>query len=268
MSPSPRRAESDPRTTTYAHLTFKARCTEIIKTGGYTAICELGGGREPLFSPRDVADLGLAYTIVDVSQRELDRAPVGYAKVCADVCSPDLVPAYDFVFSRMLAEHVRDGDAMHRNIFRLLSPGGTALHFFPTLYHPAFVANRLLPTGLTGRLVRKLQPDRSADSKFPAYYSKCFGPTPKMRRYFTGLGYVIAAYRPFYGTSYLERIPGLRVLETAFDRAAARRQSSRFSAFAWLELRKPDRRAGGGSLSAVPVTAAAQETRVAAKRIR
>jgi len=237
--------ESDNQlSTSYAHSHFKEHCREIIVANHYTAICELGGGRRPLFELDEIHELGVDYTILDVSQHELDLAPEGYKKVCADICSSEVAGSYDFVFSRLLAEHVPDGDVMHQNVRKLLRDGGTAFHFFPTLYHPAFVLNWLAPEWITRRAIPVLTPFRHRESKFPAHYSQCYGPTRKMFSHFADLGYIVQKYRPFYGTNYLTRVPVMRLAEDKFSRRAARRRSPLFSSFAWLILRKPDALSG------------------------
>ena len=201
-------------------------------------MCDVGGGRRPLFSVAQVKDLDLDYVVVDIADTELARAPREYTTVCADICEPrpELTGRFDVVFSMFLAEHVRDGAAMHRNVYSMLRPGGIAVHVFPTLYHPAFAANRVLPEWLSFPIVRLLA---RHDRKFPARYSWCFGPTPRMHERFRSIGYEVLEYRPFYGTYYLDRVPGLRAMETAMSRWAANRENPHLTSFARLQLRRP-----------------------------
>jgi hypothetical protein len=219
----------------------KDRVRQLIVEHGPQRVCEIGGGRSPLFSPEEVAALGVTeYTIVDISAEELALAPAGYETVCGDICDRDLLPSggrFDLMFSQMVVEHVADGDLMHRNVLSLLAPGGIAFHFMPTLHYPAFAVNGVLPAWLTGWALRRFA-DRETP-KFPAHYSRCFGPTPAMRAYLVGVGYEVVEHRPFYGSIYFERIPGVRSVERAMSRWAARRRSPRLSSFAYLVLRKP-----------------------------
>lgn len=223
----------------HAWATFHDRCRELIVSNRYTEVCEVGGGRTPLFMPGEVDELSLHYTILDISQTELDHAPANYHVVRADISDLGISGGYDFMFSKMLAEHVADGAAMHRNILRLLNPGGIAFHFFPTLYHPVFVVNRIMPELLSRTALLRLSSNRASDSKFPAYYSQCYGPSARRRALYEAMGYQVVEYRPFYGTAYLRRVPVLRSLEDAFGRVAAGRRSPHFSSYAWLILRKP-----------------------------
>lgn len=230
----------------------KEHCRQLIASNGFRTICEIGGGRSPLFTRDEATAMGLDYTILDISGAELRAAPDHVKKIEADIGALDLsrLPGrYDFMFSRMLAEHVSNATAMHRNVLQMLRPGGIAFHYFPTLYTPAFLANRLLPEGAARRLLFFIFPWRRKEqlSKFPARYARCFGPTSRMRRYFERLGYRIEEYRPFYGTDYLMGIPILGFLDRMFTRIVARRRSPRFTSYVWLVLRKPAIAASGGA---------------------
>src|SRR3954469_5584917 len=106
--------------------------------GGYAHadLLELGGGRWPSFRLSQFPDTVNSYTVNDVSDEELSRLPQGYDKACFDVVgdASAFQGRYDVVFSRFLAEHVKDGRAMHRNVHQVLKPGGAAFHLIPTLY--------------------------------------------------------------------------------------------------------------------------------------
>ena len=223
----------------WAFEDFRDHCRRAIDVNDAETVCDVGGGWRPLFSIDDIHDLGVNYTVLDVSRHSLERTPPAYQTVCADICNPprELDAAFDLVFSMFVAEHVRDGAAMHRSIFEMLRPGGVALHVFPTLYHPAFVANKLLPEQLTQRLVRRLV--HHAD-KFPARYSWCFGPTRSMHDRLRAIGYEVLEFRPYYGTYYLGRLPVLRAVDDGLSRWAARRRMPYLTSFARLELRKPE----------------------------
>jgi SAM-dependent methyltransferase len=227
----------------HAFQYHKKHCRELLIANGCKSVCEIGGGRTPLFTDQEIAELGVEYTILDISESELEAAPSRCRKVLTDICSHDRIDApgrYDFMFSRLLAEHVSDASAMHRNVFNLLRPGGLAFHFFPTLFTPAFVINRLLPERVAWRLLAAVSPSRRSDSpKFPARYSKCFGPIPSMYRFVEQFGFQLEEYRPFYGTDYLARAPLLRTLETFLTERIAEHLGPRFTSYAWLVARKP-----------------------------
>ena len=224
----------------------KERVRELIAEHQPARVCEIGGGRSPLFSPDELARLGVAeYTILDISDEELALAPSGYQTVCGDICDPALARAgsrFDLMFSQMVAEHVEDGDRMHRNVLSLLAPGGIAFHFMPTLYYPVFAANGLLPPRVSNWALRRFA-DRPFP-KFPARYSKCFGPTPAMHAYLDRVGYEVVEYRPFYGSIYFDRLPVIRTVERALSRRAAQRRSPHFTSFTYLIVRKPSAASG------------------------
>lgn len=231
----------DDLTCGYAWRTYKERILELITANRYRTVADIGGGRKPLFSREEVEALGLQYTIIDISQSELDCAPSGYRKVCADICQlgPDVGERFDFMFSVYLMEHAADARAMHRNIYAMLNPGGRAFHYFPTLYSPVFVINRFTPNRLTHLVKQTLDPRQRGVPTFPARYSWCFGPTATMERRFAQLGYEIEAYEPFYGTDYLTKLPIVAQLDGWLTRWAARHRNRYLTSYAFLILRKP-----------------------------
>jgi hypothetical protein len=235
--------ERDERGFRYAFQYHKKRCRELLIANGCKAVCEIGGGRTPLFTDQEIAELGVEYTILDISESELAAASSQCRKVLIDICShdPGDPPGrYDFMFSRLLAEHVSDASAMHRNVFYLLRPGGLAFHFFPTLFTPAFVINRVLPEQASRRVLGILSPNRPREiPKFPARYSKCFGPIPAMKRFVEQFGFEVEEYRPFYGTDYLARKPVLRTVESFLTETMAGHLGPWFTSYAWLVARRP-----------------------------
>jgi SAM-dependent methyltransferase len=214
----------------------------LIEHCGARTVCEIGGGANPSLPLAFVRERGLDCTILDVSRAELDKSPAGYRKVAADICG-DVVPLagrFDFMFSKMLAEHVASGQAFHRNVFRLLAPGGLAFHFFPTLYAPAFVANRLLPEDLAGIALQAFAPrDRHRHGKFPARYSWCRGPTRRQLARLEALGYEVVAYRGFFGHDYYRRIAPLHWASRRAADWLCRHPWAPATTFALVLLRKP-----------------------------
>jgi 2-polyprenyl-3-methyl-5-hydroxy-6-metoxy-1,4-benzoquinol methylase len=168
-------------------------------------VCDVGGGANPALSLDFIERNELDYVLLDISAEELAKAPDGYMKVQADIASPSFDVAgrnYDLVFSRMVAEHIRNGRYFHTNVWRLLAKEGLAFHAFPTLYAPPFVINRLLPRWLSKAMLLLLQPHRKQEgkrAKFPAYYSWCRGPTSRQIRRLKMLGYRVEEYVGFYG---------------------------------------------------------------------
>ena len=214
----------------YAHVDFTRRLDQLLEGLGGGKVCELGGGARPALALDFLERNGLQCLVVDISEPELRKAPPGYATLVGDVSSPGFSTGvhdgqYDLVFSRVLAEHVTDARRFHQNVRRLLRPGGIAMHFFPTLWWPPFVANRLLPESLAERILLRIEPwrERSGKSgKFPAYYHWCYGPTAGQVQRLAGVGFGIERCVAYFGEN--SHAPG-RVLGRAqrtLDEADAR----------------------------------------------
>jgi hypothetical protein len=215
---------------------------ELIEQNNVHKVCEVGGGANPLLPVEYLRSHSLEYTILDISQEELDKAPAEYHKVLADICASDIrqLGQFDLVFTKMLAEHVRDGRAFHRNIHTMLSPGGLAFHFFPTLFAPPFLLNWLFPEWITRRLLQLFAPrDQRKHGKFPAHYSWCRGPSARQLARLTELGFEIIEYRGFFGHGYYKRIPGLREASAAIARRLVVHPIASLTTFAYVIARKP-----------------------------
>lgn len=227
----------------WAWSQHSAQLVELIRTRKLRRICEVGGGANPLLSLQLIQELGLDYTLLDVSAEELAKAPEGYRKLRADICGdiPETPEGFDLVFSKMLAEHIPDAAQFHRNVLSLLRPGGVAFHFFPTLYALPFVANRCLPERLTRYLLNIMSPrDRYQHAKFPAYYRWCRGPTSRQLGALTGLGYEVVSYIGFFGHKiYWRRIPLIARLSDGLSRWLLRHPNPWLTSFAWVILRRP-----------------------------
>jgi len=216
---------------------------ELIASHDSRSICEVGGGANPSLPLDYIKSRGLRHCLLDISPRELAKAPEGYEKIVADISSDDAPPGgpFDLVISKMLAEHVQRPLQFHQNVRSLLRPGGIAFHFFPTLYAPPFVANLLLPERLSAAALNLFSPrDPVQHAKFPAYYRWCRGPTAAQRRRFESLGYVVERYVGFFGHGYYNRIPLLRTLHEWATRYLLRHPVSWMTSFAYVVLRRTD----------------------------
>lgn len=231
-----------------AWLGYPGYVQDMIIRSGARHVLELGGGANPAIPLEFLREHGVEYTVLDISPTELAKAPAGYHKVCGDIGAAELAfdgieGRHDLVFSKMLAEHVKNGEQMHRNVFRLLAPGGKAIHYFPTLYAPPFVANRLMPERVADRLLQWLEPGREKDGnkgKFPAYYSWCRGPTRRQFARLQGLGYVVDEYIGFFGHhAYYRRIPGMRNLHRWFSSWLVEHPFPTLTSACYVVLSKP-----------------------------
>lgn len=222
----------------WAWSAHKSCVRALARASGARRVLEVGGGRDPLFTHEEVESEGWEYTVNDISAQELSFAPAYVKKACFDIAGT--LPAgmeggFDLIFSKMVAEHVRDGHRMHANVLELLATDGVALHFFPTLYSPPFVLNRLLPESVTSRLLRLFFPRRNSRDipKFPARYDLCVA-RPRLAKVLTTTGYRQICIVPFFGHTYFLRIPILRSVDRALTRAASTRDWRSLASFAYL----------------------------------
>ncbi|MHB1286442.1 MAG: class I SAM-dependent methyltransferase [Leptospirales bacterium] len=210
-------ARSEEISSEYAEIVKK-----WIKRVNAKKICDIGGGANPLLSEEYIQSNSLDYTVLDISEEELRKAPGSYSKINADISSRDLrAEGFDFCFSRMVAEHIKDGRQFHENVHRMLNSRGVAIHLFPTLFALPLLINRLIPEGLAFFLLSKFDPGRNMyrNGKFPAYYSWCRGPTDRQIKRLEGLGYNIVEYVGCFGHDYYQRIKvihGFHKMNTQF----------------------------------------------------
>ena len=180
--------------------------------------------------------------MIDISQEELDKAPAVGQKLCLDVATKKfpLVDQVDLACSQMLAEHVRDGQQLLRNVARLLRPGGLYLQLSPTLYTLPFVVNRVLPEKVSRVLLDTFQPrDPVRRGKFPAYYSLCRGPSEKQIERIERAGLRLVAARGYFGHSYYKRVPVLRELEGLKSEMLARHPMPSLCSFCVYLVERP-----------------------------
>ncbi len=226
-------------------LALVEHCREAGRTGadGLVRALEIGGGRTPLLTADEARAAGVAYTVNDISDRELALAPAEFAKARFDVAG-DIGSAeaggYDLVFSKMVLEHVRDARQAWRNTAMLLAPGGFALAFHPALYSPVFVLNRMLPESLSAPLLRFFMPYRHDEDspKFPAYYDLCRAKASLVEPALKDAGFSEVLCAPFWGCVYFRKLPGLRELSAAFCALAEARDWRLVADYAYTIAKK------------------------------
>lgn len=222
---------------------FWAELNALVE-GGVKRVCEVGGGAKPAVSPSKVQRLGLEYVVLDESQKQLDNAPAGYHLLRADILDSDAVAeligqhgTFDLVVSRWTAEHIADGKAFHEQVFRLLRPGGTAIHFFPTLYALPFLVNRVLSPGLSAALL--FRTFRAREKKFRAYYSWCRGPTQRQLERIEAIGFSVDHYIGFFGHSFYARVRPLGAVHRKLTSALIDHPLPSMTSFALVVLKRP-----------------------------
>jgi 2-polyprenyl-3-methyl-5-hydroxy-6-metoxy-1,4-benzoquinol methylase len=216
-------------------LILRNRCTSIL---------EVGSGANPTIESQFVRDHKLRYVTSDLSSDEMNKADPAYERmvlnISTDSIHPLMVGQFDLVFSRMVGEHVSDGQKFHQNIHTLLRPGGISAHCFSTLWALPFTANRILPEFLSDRVLKAFAPrNRHRQAKFPALYSWSRGPSATMIRRFEELGFEVLKYTGYFGHMYYKRLaPLLHRLEIAKAELLLRHPVPTLCSYATVVLRK------------------------------
>lgn len=219
---------------------FKAILSGLVADYGLKSALEVGGGRKPLFTREEAEALGLDYTVNDISQSELDRAPEWVGKRNFDI-GGDVNPGrrYDLIFSKFVMEHVRRADVAYRNMHAMLNPGGVCINLHPTLFSPPYLVNLVIPEHWAARVLRRFHPRRHDGDipKFPAYYRLCRS-TDGVRRAIQGIGFQDVHIVPIYGHGYFQRIPILREIDAFITDVAKARDYRPLSSYALTLARK------------------------------
>lgn len=165
-------------------------------------IYDIGGGKQPHVDIAKKNGLGLTVVGVDISQSELDRAPIGAydETICADIASVDGVADGDLIICQAVLEHVRDTEGAMQSIASILKLGGKALIFVPSRNAVFARLNILLPENLKRKILYGIYPSTSAAQGFPSFYNKC---TPNdMAEMANRYGLVVVESRFYYISSY------------------------------------------------------------------
>src|SRR5208282_3472567 len=207
-------------------------------------LLDVGAGAHPVLDAGQVARLGLKYALLDISASELQRAPEYCEKILADIQAPDLPVSatYDLILTKMLAEHIEAPQQFHRNIHRLLKPGGRAFHFLPTLFSPPFVANLLVPEALSSKVLPLINTNVGEGKpfrKFPAFYRWCRGPTRGQIRRLEGIGFRVEEFVGFYGAGgYYKWLPPLVKLDRWLSDVLVNHPVPLLTSYAYIVLQK------------------------------
>jgi SAM-dependent methyltransferase len=228
----------------WALANYKRTVTEFCKTFAAQRLIEIGGGRDPLFDLQEIERLGVQMTINDISAGELAVLPPGYHTARFDVAGDashlaEFRNSFDLAFSRMVFEHVADGQRAWTNLYELLAPGGVALAYIPTLYSLPFVVNWLLPDKLAANIVKSIYKHRTdeADPVFPARYSWCYADA-RMPKMLSSIGYREVFVQPFYAHGYYKPFPPIHRIHRWFSDIARRHDWRAIASFAYVAVRK------------------------------
>lgn len=225
---------------------YEATILALMHQFGLKRLCEIGGGRDPLFTVEDARRHGLDLIVNDIDAGELALTPKGLRTarfdIAGDLSEPDVARGgYDMMISRMVFEHVHDVERAWANIHALLAPGGIGLAFMPTLWAPVFALNHILPKAASRAIMHALFPARRQDGDdpvFPAFYDQCRGSRATLAPMLQRAGFRDVHVQPFWGSGYFERMPGLRGLDAAFNKLAAKVDWRLVTTYAYVVVRK------------------------------
>lgn len=138
-------------------------------------VWEVGGGSQPYLPHAQKLGMNITVVGLDLSQEELDKAPVGaYDQTYAvDICSYSGDENADLVICQATLEHVQDTAAALHAISTILRPGGTAYIFVPCRNALYARLNLLLPEKIKNYLLSAISPSLLEHQGFPAFYNDC-----------------------------------------------------------------------------------------------
>lgn len=138
-------------------------------------IYDVGGGKQPFLNATKKTELGLTIVGIDISQQELDRAPIDAydTTICADISNVHGSADGDLVICQAVLEHVQDTEGAIKSIASLLKPGGKALIFVPSRNAVFAQLNILLPEKIKRKILYSVYPSARAAQGFPSFYCRC-----------------------------------------------------------------------------------------------
>ena len=197
----------------------------IIEERDCDRVADIGGGAHPMIDHEYISSHSIDYWVIDISEEELNKTNPVYKKMRADVTLDTEQfetllgdTRFDLIFSHMFLEHIENPIQAHKNFFRMLKPGGIAVHLYPSPNNLPLSVNRLLPERVSTTLLKIASPTRDLDGeqgKFPAYYKYCGSPSDSTRRLFAEIGYSVLSYTGYIGHGYYSRFRAFASIEKA-----------------------------------------------------
>jgi 2-polyprenyl-6-hydroxyphenyl methylase/3-demethylubiquinone-9 3-methyltransferase len=165
-------------------------------------VVDIGGGKNPFLSVDLKNSLGIHVTGLDISSRELERAPAGAydSVICADITRTTGTSSADLCICQAVLEHVKDVQSALVSIASFLKPGGVAIIFVPSRNAVFARLNLMLPEKVKTYLLFTIFPGSERNQGFPSYYNRC---TPaEFRRMAAVAGMEVEEVRHYYMSSY------------------------------------------------------------------
>jgi len=210
-------------------------------------VLEVGAGKYSSFTEELKDKYSIELTGLDISENELRQNKLNDACIIFDATNNSYEEAlsnfrqkYDLALSRMFLEHINKPEITHRMICYCLREGGIALHFYPALFEPAFVLNRITPNGIAGRIIRALSSQRETIGIFPAYYKKCRAINNDLKDFYKTCGFSLKTEAVHYSTDYFSFLFPLNALYLPIFLLLSRLNCKMFASYVICCLKKED----------------------------
>lgn len=205
-------------------------------------ICEIGPSGQPSIKSSCIKERGLDYSIIDIETLYWDEYNPEVKKYNIDLqkeFDPSLEGQFDLVFSQMVLEHIEEPENFHKGIFKILKPGGTAVHLYANPYSLPALTNNVLPEFISEYILKKINNRNLAKNhKYPAYYRWCFTSAKSASRRIYQLGFRIKSHTAYMGHNYFQSVPLLNWIEKVYSWKLSFIGTSLISTLSLLHVKK------------------------------
>ncbi len=208
-------------------------------------VLEIGAGKFSSLTDELKNKYDVKLTGLDISEEELRNNTLNDSCIIYDATDAnykeelkDFRQKFDLVLSKMFLEHINKPEITHKLICYCLKPNGIAVHFYPALFEPAFVFNKLVPERLTGRIIRALSSQRDAIGVFPAYYKNCRAFNNNLINFYKTCGFSLKTETVHYSTDYFSFLFPLNALYLPIFLLFSRLKCKIFASYVICSLKK------------------------------
>src|SRR5262245_28531677 len=196
---------------------YRKLATILMSHPRVSTVVDVGAGKCWRFPPYYKEWFGIHLVGIDIDAAEMSDNELLDKKIECDVVShiPLEPGSVDLFMIHSGIEHFRNNEAVLRNLFQALRPGGFIIAQFPNRYAPFAVANRILPQKVTSWLLNKFM-GGTMELGFPAYYDRTnYSAFHKLS---SKVGLAKIYYSPgYFGSSYFAFFLPFYVCSYAFD---------------------------------------------------